>query len=126
MKKVVKHLYEITRSAWRDVKYFIKFNLRYFVAWLNMLLPYGMYYIGKSQTDEGIAVLWIPVIVTVVLHYAREYANRNNVGNVLPIPNQRFTQVDDDGEVTVEHCRVQELLLYMADLEDWLQRKGML
>lgn len=121
-----RHLCDITRSAYQDVKYFIKFNLRYITALLNVLLPYGMYYIGKAQSGNDYAELWIPVIVMVVLHYVRELANRNNVGNVLPVPNKRFTQVDEDGEVTVEHRRVQELLLYMADLEDWLQRKGLL
>ena len=30
----------------------------------------------------------------------------------------------DDDEVDVEYDRVNDLLLYVADLEDWLEREG--
>ena len=126
MRAIAKHLLEITYSAGRDIAYFLKFNLRYFVTWLNMLLPYSMYYIGKAQPENDLVVLWIPVTALIVLHYIREFANRNNVGNAIPVPQKRFTQVDEDGEVTIENRRLQELILYLADLEDWLHRKGLL
>ena len=37
-----------------------------------------------------------------------------------------FTEVDDYGEVSIPNNRIQELILYLADLEDWLERKGLL
>ena len=33
---------------------------------------------------------------------------------------------DDYGEVSIPNNRIQELILYLADLEDWLERKGLL
>lgn len=37
----------------------------------------------------------------------------------MPLPKKRFTKHDDD-ETYIEESRVQELILYMEDLEDWL------
>ena len=36
------------------------------------------------------------------------------------------TDKEEDGLVTVRQDRVQEMILYLADVEDWLERKGMM
>ena len=113
------------------VRYFVQINMRYFATIIAIVLPYAMYVIGQRVALDrgkfaiGSEVL-IPVLVTIVVHYLREVANRNNKGARIPVPRKRFTEVSDDGEVTVERNRLQELLLYVADLEDWLHSKGML
>ena len=52
--------------------------------------------------------------------------NRAGKGASIPMPSKRFTEVDGDGEVTVEQSRLTELILYTADLEDWFAKRGML
>ena len=56
----------------------------------------------------------------------RSYANKIGKGTTIPVPDKRFTEVDDYGEVSIPNNRIQELILYLADLEDWLERKGLL
>lgn len=43
----------------------------------------------------------------------------------VPVPRKRFTRVDrDEGQVDVSQSRLMEMILYVADLEDWLERTG--
>lgn len=122
---------EITLGLVYAFKYFIQINMRYFASIVAIALPYAMYVLGQYiALDRGKFAIgcevFIPVMVTIVVHYLREIANRNNKGARIPVPNKRFTEVSDDGEVNVERKRLQEMILYVADLEDWLHSKGML
>ena len=124
-------LIEVTIDAIRCFLYCIKNNLVNFANILNFTLPYIMYFIGryivinKGNISIG-AEVCIPLIFIVVIYYLRSSANKIGKGTTIPIPSKRFTKVDSDGEVSIEHKRIQELLLYTADLEDWLERKGLL
>lgn len=131
MKKFLRILIEITLEALYSVGYFIKSNLRNFATILNIALPYVMYFIGQYvATDrDKIAVggeLFVPILFIILIFYFKSTANKLGKGTTIPLPDKRFTKVDDDGEVSIENKRVQELILYLADLEDWLERKGLL
>lgn len=132
---MIKTFLRITMGIILDVIYliiyFVSNNLKNFARLLNLLLPYAMYIIGQYMYKERgkFAVgseLFIPICVCVVIYFLHSFANKIGKGITIPVPNERFTEVDDDGEVTVENRRLQELILYMADLEDWLERKGLL
>lgn len=122
---------EIIIDTLQNIAYFIKSNLRNLAMILNISLPYAMYIIGqyvcdqRGKKDIGFEIL-IPLCVSIIIYFIRSYANKIRKGTTLPLPDKRFTEVDDDGEVTVENSRIQELLLYIADLEDWLERKGLM
>lgn len=131
MKKILKILVEITFEAFCSVGYFIKSNLRNFATILNIALPYVMYFIGQYVAIDRneVAVggeLFIPIVFVVFIFYCKSTANKLGKGTSIPLPEKRFTKVEDDGEVTIENKRIQELILYLADLEDWLERKGLL
>ena len=131
MKKFLRIIVEITIEALCAVGYFIKCNLRNFATILNIIVPYVMYFIGQMVAVErnGIAVggeLFVPVLFAILIFYFKSTANKLGKGTTIPLPNKRFTKIEDDGEVTIENKRVQELILYLADLEDWLERKGLL
>lgn len=122
---------EVTIDALCNFAYFVKNNLTNFANILNLILPYVMYFVGQYivYKRENISIGWeicIPIFFVVTIYYMRSAANKMGKGITIPIPDKRFTKVDDDGEVSIEHKRVQELLLYTADLEDWLERKGLL
>lgn len=124
-------LWEVTVDAFHNVVYFVKNNLLKFASFLNLIAPYVMYFIGQyvAVDKKKIAVggeVFIPLAFMIVIYYIRSTANKIGKGTTIPIPNKRFTQVDDDGEVSIENNRLQELILYVADLEDWLERKGLL
>lgn len=123
---------DVTKDVFRNFTYFIKSNLLTFANVLNFIMPYTMYFVGQyvisGKVDKfviGYEAL-IPLAFIVLMYYLKSIANKIGKGMTLPMPDKRFTQVDEDGEVSVEHKRLQELLLYVADLEDWMERKGML
>lgn len=131
MKRVLRILVEITYDAFCSFAYFVKNNLVNFANILNLIIPYVMYFIGQyvAADRNEIAVggeLFVPLVFIVLIYYLRSTANKIGKGTTIPLPDKRFTQVDEDGEVSIEHKRIQELILYMADLEDWMERKGML
>ena len=131
MKKTVRIILEITIDALCAIGYFIKSNLRNFATILNIVLPYVMYFLGQHAALDRkyFAVggeLFVPILFAVFIYYLRSTANKIGKGTTIPLPEKRFTKVEDDGEVTIESKRVQELILYLADLEDWLERKGLL
>lgn len=131
MAKLFNIILEVTADTLNNFVYFVKNNLTNFANILNLIIPYVMYFVGQYVvlSRDSITIGWeicTPIAFVVVIYYLRSAANKIGKGITIPIPDKRFTQVDDDGEVSVEHKRVQELLLYTADLEDWLERKGLL
>jgi hypothetical protein len=131
MKRFLRITLAIIIDAVRAIDYFITNNLRNFAWLLNFILPYLMYLVGQNVcASRGyLAVggeLLIPIIFCVIIYYLRSYANKIGKGTTIPVPDKRFTEVDDDGEVSIPSNRIQELILYLADLEDWLERKGLL
>lgn len=131
MKTLCKIIAEITWEAYCSFKYFIKSNLVTFANILNLILPFAMYFVGQYavHTRDELTIgyeIFIPLAFIVIIYYLKSTANKIGKGTTVPIPEKRFTEVDDDGEVHIENRRIQELILYMADLEDWMERKGIL
>lgn len=131
MKRFLKITSAIIHDVVQAIRYFITNNLRNFVRILNFILPYIMYIIGQKVCLERGKIafggeLLIPIVFCVITYYIRSYANKIGKGTTIPVPEKRFTEVDDDGEVSIRNSRIQELILYLADLEDWLERKGLL
>ena len=129
LKKFFKIIFEIISDIVKGTIYFVSNNLRKFAWFLNLILPYAMYIIGqyvcKQKGYIGIGLeLLIPVVTCVVIYFIRSFANKIGKGTSIPVPYKRFTTVDDDGEVSIKPDQIQEVLLYLADLEDWLERKG--
>lgn len=131
MKKFVRFTIEILIEALNGFSYIAKSNLRNLAWLLNLLTPFIMYFIGqyvvlnRGYFGVGGEIL-IPILILFVIYFLRSMANKYRKGTTIPVPEERFTEVDDDGEVSVRNDRLQELILYLADLEDWLERKGLL
>lgn len=122
---------ESTMDVFHEVAYFFAFNMRNFANILSILCPYLMYFIGQYIQIDNYKFIYgpyliIPIAIILTTYYLRSAANKTGKGNTCPIPAKRFTDVSEDGEVSIEHDRLQELLLYVADLEDWMERKNML
>lgn len=131
MKEFGSTIASIINDVIGSVTLFVKENLRNFANLLMVLLPFVTYVLGQEVYKERgqFAVggeIFIPIGVFVLAYFLKAYANKIGKGTTIPIPRKRFTEVDDDDEVSIENNRLQELILYMADLEDWLERKGLL
>lgn len=131
MKKFLRIILEIIAEATKGISLFITNNLRNFANMLMLIAPYLMLFVGQVVYEERgyISVggeLFIPILFLIVIYIIRSFANKIGKGITIPVPSKRFTKVDKDGEVNIRHDRLQELILYIADLEDWLERKGLL
>lgn len=132
MRRAGKMLWTVTQDIISEVIYFFAVNMRYFANLISTATPYVMYFIGQNVVLERgkFAIggeLFIPILIAVLVYYLRQIANRSGKGNSMPVPEKRFTEVDEStGEVTILTARTEEMLLYMADLEDWFERRRML
>lgn len=131
MKRFIRILIEIIIDLFLGVKYFVENNIRNFANIIQLVLPFLMLYIGQVvAVDRGYIAfggeIFIPIFVGFIIYLIRSFANKIGKGVTIPKPDKRFTEVDDDGEVNIRQDRIQELILYVADLEDWLERKGLL
>ena len=131
MKRFLRITLAIILDVVQAIHYFVTNNLRNFARILSFILPYVMYVIGQNVCAERGKIafggeIFVPILFCVITYYIRSYANKIGKGTTIPVPEKRFTEVDDDGEVSIPNNRIQELILYLADLEDWFERKGLL
>lgn len=132
MKNALKMVADATKTMVYDIVYFLTFNVRYLAVLIEVACPFGMLFLGQQLALKRGYIgaggeIAIPIIVVLVVYYMKEISNRCNKGTRIPIPHKRFTEVDlESGEVNVRQDRLQEMILYLADLEDWLERKGWL
>ena len=106
-------------------------NLRNIANVLAVICPYATGYavVSAYQARGHFAVggeWFVPLMFYLVIYLLRSIANRTGKGISIPKPSKRFTKVSDDGEITIPIARVEELLQYMCDLEDWMERKGLM
>lgn len=102
-------------------------GMRNFTLLIEFLLPYLCLLIGqycyefRGEYAVG-GEIFVPLICFFFINYFRMFANKVGKGISIPRPANRFTEVGEDGEVTVSDKRIEEMILYLADLEDWLER----
>lgn len=122
---------EIVVDAIVGAAHYIGTRIGYVANIVVIVLPYVMYYVGSRRAPDDTWLhigpeMLVPVAAFAVAYYFKSFANKIGKGSTCPVPSKRFTEVDGDGEVSVSNARLQEMLLYVADVEDWLERKGML
>lgn len=93
--------------------------------------PFVMLLVGEyAYADRGYWAVGgeviLPFIFVIAGFALKSYARVSGTDHSdIPVPYRRFTNVDyDSGQVDVDYGRVQEMILYMADLEDWFDRNG--
>lgn len=127
--EIVSVVYDVIKESFTSLKYSIKKNIGKIGGFLNVIIPYicvlcernGIFY-------NWILVLIIPLMLLYVSYLMKQVnmaINNRTIDNV-PVPSKRFTVEDTDGAVTVEETRVEELLLYVNELENELERIGKL
>ena len=95
------------------------------------MLPYSMFYIGQyfySLENKFIVIdliLLLPIITYIIIYIIKGILKKTgNSKSTMPIPKHRFTVLIDDDEVVIKKGMLNELILYVYDLEEWLERKG--
>lgn len=106
-------------------------NLRNIANVLGVVCPYVTGYVVlsvyRARGHFAVGGEWfIPLIFWLVTYLLRAIVNKTGKGTSIPRPKKRFTEVTEDGEVSVPMDRSEEMILYLCDLEDWMERKGLM
>lgn len=105
----------------------LKYKVTHSLSPLSKLIiwvtPIVMYWIGRGQIKfDGWLIL--PIFLICIASIFRRVSNRIGRGETFPVPKERFTSVDEDGNPSVGVQRIEELILYVADVEEWLSKNG--
>lgn len=123
------------KDALRELNYVFDVSSKFISNLILFIMPYLMFYFGIKLSGysfikickEFWIFLLIPIVLYMIASFIKYYSNIIGKGDICPIPNKRFTEIDEEsGMVSVENSRIQEMLLYVADIEDYLERKGYL
>lgn len=114
----------ITFEGASNIKHFISINANYAVDFAEFMFPYVAYYCGTNEIANKY-IFFVPVAFSVIVFYIRAMLNRIGRGSKIPVPAKRFT-IDNDGEIEVEKERISELIIYVSELEDYFEKKGMI
>lgn len=115
------------KDLYYEIKYYFGVLAYPTVCLLLTIMPATCYVIGTFNTKANkIEIAIAIVLIQFILYMTKKTLTKRGEGNDVPVPARRFTYVSDDGEVSIDTARLQELLLYVGDLEDYLERKGKL
>lgn len=116
----------------------LKFKSKYFFEKLvdlspilmTILLPYLMLYIGQYVYSErsGFAVgseIMVPILILFLIELANTAKSVKHIKKI-PVAKSRFTGYNErTDEVELDSSRLQELLIYVNTLEDFLEAEGL-
>lgn len=130
-KRFIKILRAVIGEMLSVVAYVLSTSIYPISKLLIIVLPYLMLFIGVKEYEVRghFAIggeLFIPMLVFLVSWFLKSFADKIGKGEAPPVPSERFTTEDGDGEVSCEYSRMQEMLLFVNDYEKWLERKGLL
>lgn len=114
-----------------NIMSFIRYNIGHIGTLIIILTPFVCLWAGihyGALRGNGIYVGYeslIPFAGLILGGILRALANTMGTGTQVPIARTRFTHEDrKTGEVQVDQARLQEMILYVADVEDWIERQG--
>ena len=92
------------------------------------LLPYAVIAAAWLTSFSSVVLLnmfWLTVLAQVACFIVSKYLKYSEVEDTgFPVPVKRFTSESRDGEVSVEKSRLQEMIIYVSEVEDWLESSG--
>ena len=119
------------QSFWNTMKvrfkFWIKQNAQLIITFVDMLMPLiAILTCDAIDGPQGPFIsLSICLIVQLILCVLRHFYAWMRERTDMPKPERRFTKEEKDGEVTIEYSRLQELILFMDDYENWLEANAL-
>ena len=116
-------------ELYHQFKYFISINIKYLIKLIDISIPYIYAYISillyrdRNNLIIGYEVL-IPIIAYIILSVLNNFLNKINKGYDIPLPRERFTTLNDNGNVSVDNSSINDIILYLYDLAEYLNSKG--
>ena len=91
---------------------------------IQILIP-----IVIARTDLSlVGMSLVSCVLVICVKYIREVGYKLNhvTERGFPIPLQRYTNRDENGFISIKEEEMQEAMLYLCDVEDYLKSKGWL
>lgn len=82
----------------------------------------GMMY-GKWST--ALMLLMFVLVWLFAAKVLKFRANKANIGEDIPLPAKRFTRSDSFGNISVSYEEIDDMVLYVYDVEQYLERRGL-
>lgn len=115
------------KELYHEIKYYINVLEYPVLCVISTFTPIMCFIIGKKQLHSNdIGIIVCIFLFQFVIYMNKRMTGKRGKGNEVPVPSKRFSYVSEDGEVSIDTTRLQELILYIGDLEDYLERKGKL
>lgn len=129
MKNIFSIVGEAVYEIGCGIRYFFEVNLYNFGLIIEIAAPYIMYYLSAQLTllRGKLAVggeVFLPLVLMIFASFIKKCANKKGKGYRLPINRKRFTSEDEWGEVTISEDDIQEIILYLNDVENYIEKRG--
>lgn len=118
----------IARKVENKTRFFIKHMANPLGKLLTLMCPFIVILMHKGDYKSSKEFMYTLIIVLLTFAVAavlRGLAEACNCSDNIPVPRKRYT-VEKEGSVQVREDEVEEVILYMCDVEDYLERKGLL
>lgn len=130
-RKGKKKLYKLSQVMIRTVKEMTK-SLKYGIieeldkiaTLIQILVPILILKI----TDDVVIMIVLSTLFAVFIKYIKEvgYKLNNVTERGFPLPLHRFTKQNEQGFIDIEDEDMEQAILYLCDVEEYLKKKGLL
>lgn len=124
LKDIINALAESSIDVMVDIKYGIIKNLKMFAILLLILFPSVIAEINMGRLARIISMCLLILFVRIIGDTSNKL-NRVTSGGI-PVPKKRFTRVDENGFIDINQNNMQEAILYLYEVENYLKKKGKL
>lgn len=123
-KSVFKTMIETLIELLIAFKYAVIEELGKIAIVIQIIIPIICFYAGMDMKT----FVFVIVLLTVIVKYIKEVGYKlNNVSERgFPLPGHRFTKMDNNGFIMVKDEDMQEAILYLCDVENYLRSKGLI
>jgi hypothetical protein len=122
---VLKALWTVLLEMLYSFKYNVVKELDKIAVIIEIAIPVVLSQIYADITK----LIIVSIVMTVIVHYITKVGQKlnNETYGDLPLPRYRMTKIDSDGFVSlIDQDDLQELVLYMHEVEQYLTKKGKL
>lgn len=110
--------------------YFVKINANYFSIMFKYSCPFVMLWLGQyAALERGKFAVGGEILLAIVFlvfeNYFKGYARKNNTGDALPMARKRFTVEDGNGEISIDRKDLEEMIIYVNEIENYIEREGL-
>jgi hypothetical protein len=130
LKRILNPIEEVIVEVVYAITFFLESNLYNFGLLIEIGTPYIMWYIGIITFQErGVFAvggeLFLPIGLMTIASILKKSANKRGKGYQVPVARKRFTSEDEYGEISIAEEDIQEIIIYLNDIENYIEKRGL-